>query len=91
LPLFPSLVAVICAVPAAIAVTKPDPETVATAVLLELHAMERPVSTLLLASRVVAVACVVCPGASELFARDRLTDATGTGGVDTTLSVALPL
>jgi hypothetical protein len=46
----------ICAEPTATAVTRPEADTVATAVLLELQATERPVRTLLLASRVVAVA-----------------------------------
>ena len=58
-PLLPSLVAVICAEPAATAVTSPDPETVATAVLFEPHVTVRPVSVLPLASFSVAVACVV--------------------------------
>src|SRR6185436_12763590 len=39
LPTLVSLVALICAVPAASEVTRPDDETVATAVLLELQAM----------------------------------------------------
>jgi hypothetical protein len=59
LPIFPSLVAVIVAVPGATAVTKPDEDTVATAEASELQTMVRPVSTLLPASSVVAVACVV--------------------------------
>jgi hypothetical protein len=46
----------ICAVPEPAADTKPDEETVATALLLELQVIARPVRTLLLASRVVAVA-----------------------------------
>ena len=94
LPLLPSLVAVICAVPAATAVTRPEPLTVATDVLLELQAMLRPVRTLLLASRVVAVAWVVWPVLSELDASETLTDATATGGgggVATTVRVAFPL
>jgi hypothetical protein len=41
----PSLVAVIVAVPAATPVTTPAGDTVATALLLVLHAMARPVST----------------------------------------------
>lgn len=53
-PLFPSLSAVIVALPAATAVTRPELDTVATPLLLELHETTRPVSTLLLASRVVA-------------------------------------
>ena len=56
LPVLPSLVAMICEVPTATAVTIPAVEIVAIAVLLELQATARPVSTLLLASRVVAVA-----------------------------------
>ena len=61
LPFVPSLVAVMLALPAAIAVTRPVPDTVATPVLSEDHVIVRPMSTLLLASRVVAVAWVVCP------------------------------
>jgi hypothetical protein len=53
-PIFVSLNAVIVALPAATAVTSPEPETVAIPVLLELQVITRPVSTLLLASRVVA-------------------------------------
>jgi hypothetical protein len=51
----PSLVAVIVAVPAVTPVTRPVALTVALAVLLLDHVMVRPVSTLLLASRSVAV------------------------------------
>jgi hypothetical protein len=57
----PSLVAVIVVVPAASAVTNPAEETVATAVFPLLQVTTRPVSMLLLASNVVAVACVVWP------------------------------
>ena len=53
-PVFPSLVAVIVALPAATAVTVPFAATVATPSLLEVHAIARPVNTLLAASRVVA-------------------------------------
>jgi hypothetical protein len=53
-PVLVSLVAVIVALPAAIAVTRPDAETVLMLVLLEFQLITRPVSTLLLASRVVA-------------------------------------
>jgi hypothetical protein len=59
LPFLPSLVAVMFALPTVTAVTTPVPETVATLVLSEDQVMTRPVSRLLLASRVVAVACVV--------------------------------
>jgi hypothetical protein len=50
----PSLVAVIVAVPRATAVTRPVLETVEIPMFDELHVTRRPVSTLLLASRVVA-------------------------------------
>jgi hypothetical protein len=82
---------VICAVPTATAVTSPDPETVATLALLELQLIVRPVRTLLLASRVVALACVVCPGFRELADSDTLTDATAMGGAELTVRAALPL
>jgi hypothetical protein len=58
-PLCPSLVAMICAEPTATALTTPDALTVATPVLLEVQAMLRPESTLLLGSRSVALAVVV--------------------------------
>jgi hypothetical protein len=53
-PVFVSLEAVMVAVPGAMALTSPDDETVLTAELLELHVTTRPVSTVLLASRVTA-------------------------------------
>jgi hypothetical protein len=55
----PSLAAVIVALPEAIAVTRPDAETVLMAGLPELQVTARPVSTLLFASRVVAESCTV--------------------------------
>jgi hypothetical protein len=54
LPFFPSLVAMIFAVPALIAVTRPVAETVATAALSELQSIALPGRTLLFASRAVA-------------------------------------
>jgi hypothetical protein len=60
-PVFVSLEAVMVALPAPTAVTRPDAETVLIAVLLELQLTTRPVSKLLLASRVVAVNCTVAP------------------------------
>jgi hypothetical protein len=72
-------------------VTSPDDETAATAVLLELQAITRPVRTLLFASRVVAVACVVSPGSRVLEPSVTLTDATATGGGEATVSTALPV
>jgi hypothetical protein len=56
LPVLVSLVAMILAVPADTAVTSPLGETVATDVLLELHAIGRPLITRPCASSVVAVA-----------------------------------
>jgi hypothetical protein len=88
LPLFPSLVAAMLALPAAIEVTKPVPDTVATPVLSEDQTMARPANTLLFASRVVAVAWVVWPNWIGDAARDTLTEATGIG---VTVSVALPV
>jgi hypothetical protein len=53
-PVFVSLVAVIVALPAATAVTNPLELTEATPAFELDHVITRPVSTLLLASRVVA-------------------------------------
>jgi hypothetical protein len=58
-PVLPSLVAVIVAVPPATPVTTPDEETVAILVALELHVTVRPVSTFPAASFVVAESVVV--------------------------------
>ena len=53
-PVFPSLVAVITAVPAAAAVTIPVDETLAIVASLEDHVTTRPVKTMPLMSLVVA-------------------------------------
>src|SRR6185503_15099050 len=58
-PLCPSLVAVIVAEPAALAVTRPVAFTVATVVWLDDHVTVRPVRMLPLASLRVAVRCTV--------------------------------
>ena len=79
------------ALPMAIADTRPDCETVAIAVLSELHEIARPVKTLLLAPNVVAVAWVVSPGLRELLASDTLTDATGSGASAVTVSKLFPV
>jgi hypothetical protein len=79
LPLFPSLVAVMLAVPTAIPVTTPEGETVATAVLLEFQVIDRPVRIALLESNVVAVACDVPTAVIEVGRSETVTDATGTG------------
>jgi hypothetical protein len=79
-PVLVSLVAVIVAPPAASAVTSPEVETLLRAGLLELQVTTRPVSTLLLASRVTAESCCVPP--TRRLALDGETDtvATGAGG-----------
>jgi hypothetical protein len=79
LPVFPSLVAVMLAVPALTAVTNPALEIVATAVLSEVHVMTRPGNTPPLASNVVAVACDVSTAVMELGTRATVTEATGAG------------
>jgi hypothetical protein len=59
----PPIVAVIVLVPTATAVTRPLGETVAAAVLLELHVTGRPVRMLLSASYGIAEYCSVWVGA----------------------------
>src|SRR5713101_2714521 len=88
LPLCPSLVAVIVAVPATLPVTSPDALTVATVVLLLAHVTVRPVSGAPFASFGVAVSCTVVPSFTDAVAGATVTDATGTC---TTVSAALPL
>jgi hypothetical protein len=82
LPLWPSLVAVIDALPAAIAVTRPFASTVAAAVLFEDHVTVRPLRTLLLASFVVTVNCCVAPAATLAEAGVTVTVATGDATVE---------
>jgi hypothetical protein len=85
----PSLVAMMCAVPGATPVTTPVlASTVATAGSPALQVIERPASTLLLASRVTAVALVDVPAIIVDAVRVTVTEATGTG---TTTSEAVPL
>src|SRR5687767_5499975 len=79
-PLFPSLVAVIVALPAAAPVTSPLAETVATPLALVVHVTPRPVSTLPAASRSVAVSCTVEPSCTLAGAGVTVTVATGAGG-----------
>jgi len=76
------------AVPAVSVVARPLLFTVATAVFELLHVIVRPVSTLLAASRVTAVACDVPPTATDVGVSDTVTLATGTA---VTVSTALPL
>jgi len=79
LPVFPSLIAMICTDPGATAVTLPVVDTVATALLPELHVTLRPFSIDPVESRVVAVACVFCPTVIDVDASETVTIATGTG------------
>ena len=88
LPVFPSLVAVMVAVPTPIPETTPCPSTVATALLSEDHVTVRPVSVLPLASSVVAVACDVPTAVIDVGLRPTVTVATG--AADTVIE-ALPL
>src|SRR2546428_1436038 len=80
-PLWPSLVAVMVAAPAATPVTRPLPLTVATAGLPLAHVTTRPTSRLPLASFSVARSCTVPPTETDGLAGPTLTDATGAGGV----------
>src|SRR5437588_2812954 len=78
-PLLPSLVAVIVAVPGVTPDTSPLLLTVATAVLELDHVTVRPESGAPVASFGVAVSCTVWPGCTEAVAGVTSTDATGTG------------
>src|SRR5256885_72131 len=89
-PLFPSLAAVIVAEPAAFAVTRPLPFTVAIAVSLDDQVTARPESGLPLASLGVAVSCTVCPTGTLADDGVTVTEATGTGAL-VTVMVAVPL
>src|SRR5438309_2164435 len=88
-PLCPSLVAVIVAEPAARAVTRPLPLTVATVVLLLDHVITRPDSGFPLASCGVAVSCTVWPTGTLAVAG--LTDTEATGAGAGTVIAAVPL
>src|SRR3989442_4279426 len=77
-PVFPSLVAVIVAEPAATPVTNPLPLTVAAAGLLDAQVTTRPVSAAPLASFGVAVSGRVRPPCKFAVAGLTVTDATGT-------------
>jgi hypothetical protein len=87
-PVFPSLVAVIVAVPRATPLTKPPEVTVAMPVLSELHVMARPVRTAPFASRVVAVRVAVAAIKTFVVGGATVTVLTGAG---VTVTVAVPL
>src|SRR6266480_1998617 len=78
LPAFPSLVAVIVAVPAAMPLTSPLLLTVATAALLLAHVTGRPVSAAPAESFGVAVSWTVCTTGRLAVAGATATVATGT-------------
>jgi hypothetical protein len=72
--------------PPALAVTSPELETDAIEVFAELQPITRPVSTLLLASNVVAASCTVAPTCRRVaVAGDTEIDATGIGAGALTL------
>jgi hypothetical protein len=87
LPLFPSLVAVMFAVPAATPLTSPVFDTVATAVLSLPHVTTRPFSTFPFASNRLAVSCCVVPVTIVAAAGLTVTVATG---ADVTVIAAVP-
>ena len=102
-PLTPSLVAVIVAVPAPTPVTSPLVLTVPTPAALDAQATVRPDSTVPLASFSVALSCSDCPTVTFGDAGLTTTVATAAGGGDggggggggagtvVTVTVALPL
>src|SRR5205807_155899 len=77
-PLFPSLVAVIVAEPAAALLTRPLADTVATAAVPVAQVTTRPLSAVPCASFGVAVSCVVAPTGRPAAAGLTVTEATGT-------------
>jgi hypothetical protein len=89
-PLFPSLVAVIVALPTATPVTSPVVETVATAALLDCQVTTRPVKTPPAESFVVAVSWIVPPGARLSVGGATTTVLTGTGDTVIVLDPLLP-
>lgn len=80
LPCLPSLVAMIVTMPFFLAVTRPEAEIVARLGDDVDHVTARPVSTLPLAARSTAVACVVFPSSITPDATDTDTVATDCGG-----------
>ena len=88
--LFPSLVAVIVALPAATAVTTPFASTVATPGVLDDHAIVRPVSTLPLASLRTTAMVVALPTTRLALVGVRVTVATGASATVTGVVVLCP-
>jgi hypothetical protein len=87
-PDLPSLVAVIVAEPGATPVTTPALETVAAAVLLDVHDTVRSVTTVPFTSLTVAASVVVLPAMTLTVAGVTVTLPTG---MEVTVTVALPL
>src|SRR5437867_718599 len=77
-PLCPSLVAVIVAVPPATPVTRPLADTVASAAFELVQLITRPLSTFPAASLGIAVSCTAPPTNTVAVAGLTVTDATGT-------------
>jgi hypothetical protein len=77
LPIFPSLVALMVALPAASALTSPAADTEAMVGAELLHVIVRSVTTAPVESLTTAVACVVPPTCSEEAARETLTEPMG--------------
>jgi hypothetical protein len=86
-PVTPSTVAEISAVPAAIAVTVPLAETVATAGAEELQVTGRSVSTPPEASRTTALMACVCPTANRGASGETVTEAAALRTVSTTCAL----
>ena len=85
-PVFPPLVAVIVADPAATAVTSPLVLTVTALLLLLDQVTDRPASTFPLASLSVALSCAVPPTVRLVDAGDTATVATGAGDAAATVT-----
>src|SRR3990170_3549648 len=79
-PLFPSLVAVIVAAPSATPVTRPLDDTVATAVLFDVHVTVRPVRMFPFASLTTALSCCAAP--TDTLADAGLTATVATAAVE---------
>jgi hypothetical protein len=90
-PLLPSHVAVMFAVPIATAVTSPLLDTVATVGALDVQVIVRPDSVAPFASRTVAEMVVVPPTIRVALVGFTATDATGIGVVDVTTTCATPV
>lgn len=90
LPFFPSELAVIVALPAALAVISPLDETAATPELDVVHVIVRPDSALPDASRRITAACIVPPAVTAFVGTVSARVATGADGTGTTVITAFP-